>query len=276
MLMRIRRGIPSLKERGGIWGLLGNPFLVSAVVGLGIWWLLAGRVIVFLPTPVRVGAAFIEAVTSAEFYFDMAVSLRRVALAAAVAWLIAVALGIVMAYSWPMETAGSPVVFIGLALPAPLSIFFSILIFGLGEMTTMIALWVVVTPYVVVIIYEGAKARDKRLAQMATAYRFSRLERLRHLILPELGPSLMSGARFAFAMSWKIVVLVEALSSNIGIGERIHFFFTFNQPHRVIGWTLTFTVVMVLVERFVFRELERRAFAWRSKETLGRELVQAA
>lgn len=276
MLMRIRRGIPSLKERGGIWGLLGNPFLVSAVVGLGIWWLLAGRVIVFLPTPVRVGAAFIEAVTSAEFYLDMAVSLRRVALAAAVAWLIAVALGIVMAYSWPMETAGSPVVFIGLALPAPLSIFFSILIFGLGEMTTMIALWVVVTPYVVVIIYEGAKARDKRLAQMATAYRFSRLERLRHLILPELGPSLMSGARFAFAMSWKIVVLVEALSSNIGIGERIHFFFTFNQPHRVIGWTLTFTVVMVLVERFVFRELERRAFAWRSKETLGRELVQAA
>lgn len=276
MLMRIRRGIPSLKERGGIWGLLGNPFLVSAVVGLGIWWLLAGRVIVFLPTPVRVGAAFIEAVTSAEFYLDMAVSLRRVALAAAVAWLIAVALGIVMAYSWPMETAGSPVVFIGLALPAPLSIFFSILIFGLGEMTTMIALWVVVTPYVVVIIYEGAKARDRRLAQMATAYRFSRLERLRHLILPELGPSLMSGARFAFAMSWKIVVLVEALSSNIGIGERIHFFFTFNQPHRVIGWTLTFTVVMVLVERFVFRELERRAFAWRSKETLGRELVQAA
>ncbi len=276
MFIRMRRDILAIKDREGVRAVLGNPFVVSAVVGLGIWWLLAGRVIVFLPTPVRVGAAFVEAVTSAEFYFDMSVSLRRVALAASGAWLMALALGIAMAYNWPIETAGGPVVFIGLALPAPLSIFFSILIFGLGETTTMIALWVVVTPYVVVIIYEGAKSRDKRLAQMATAYRFSRFERLRHLILPELGPSLMSGARFAFAMSWKIVVLVEALSSNIGIGERIHFFFTFNQPQRVIGWTLTFTVVMVLVERFVFRELERRAFAWRAQETMGRELVQAA
>ena len=87
---------------------------------------------------------------------------------------------------------------------------------------------------------------------------------------------MMSGARFAFAMSWKIVVLVEALSSNVGMGERIHFFFVFNQPHRVIGWTLTFVVVMVLVERFVFREAEKRLFAWRSQEGQGEELMQAA
>jgi NitT/TauT family transport system permease protein len=241
-----------------------------------MWWVLAGRVIEFLPTPLAVGTAFFEAVTSLEFYLAMTITLRRVLLAAAGAWMIAVMLGIAMANAWPIETAGNPLVFIGLAVPAPLSVFFSILVFGLGETTTMIALLVVVTPYVAVIIYAGAKSRDMGLIEMASVYRFSRSEKLRHITLPEMGPSLMSGARMAFAMGWKLVVLVEALSSTNGIGERLEFFFVFNQPARVIGWTLTFTLVMLFVERYVFSVIEKRLFAWRPLQAKGRGMVQAA
>ena len=256
--------------------VLGNPYLVSAVVAVGLWWLLAGRVIEFLPTPMAVGAAFVGAITDPEFYFDMAVTLRRILLAAAGAWIIALFLGIAMANSWPIETAGNPVTFIALAMPAPLSIYFTILIFGLGETATAIAILAIVTPYVVVIMYAGAKSRDKRLVQMATVYRFSRGQQLRDIILPELSPSLMAAARMAFAMGWKLVVIVEALSSNIGIGERLEFFFVFNQPARVIGWTLTFTVVMLFVERYVFAQVEKRLFAWRPKEDQGGKVVPGA
>jgi NitT/TauT family transport system permease protein len=111
---------------------------------------------------------------------------------------------------------------------------------------------------------------------MAAAYRFSHWQRLRDITLPELAPSLISGARFAFAMGWKLVVLVELLSSNVGIGERLQFFFVFNQPARVIGWTLTFTVIMVFVERYVFTKLEQKLLAWRPKKDLGGGLRQAA
>jgi len=278
MLKPIRQDILSLIERlpRPLVNTVSNPFIVSTVVGVGIWWLLAGRVIEFLPPPLKVATAFVEAVTTPEFYFDMAVTLRRVLLVAAGTWLLAIVLGIAMASYWPIESAVNPIIFIGLAIPAPLSIFFAMLIFGLGEMTTMIALFVVVTPYVAVIIYGGAKSRDKRLVEMASVYRFSRWQQLRDITLPELAPSLMSGARFAFAMGWKIVVLVELLSSNVGIGERLQFFFVFNQPARVIGWTLTFTVIMVFVERYVFANLEKRIFAWRTKEELGEGMAQVA
>lgn len=251
-----------------------NPYLASAFAALALWAILAGRMIPFLPSPLDVGTAFVEAVTSVEFYTDMAVSLRRVVLAAIGAWVVAVALGILMARFWQLDTIANPVIFVGLALPTPLVIFLSILAFGLGEITTMIALWVVLTPFVVTIMYSGALARDKRLRDMAKVYRFSRKREFRHVTLPELGPSLMSGARFAFAMGWKLVVLVEALSSNVGIGERLNYFFTFNFPERVIAWTLTFTVVMVLVELFVFRALERRIFDWRISRGLPGESVR--
>jgi ABC-type nitrate/sulfonate/bicarbonate transport system permease component len=267
-----------MKQRAcrGLSNVLGNPYLVSVVVAVGIWWLLAGRVIEFLPTPMAVGAAFVEAITDPELYFDMAVTLRRILLAAVGAWTIALILGIAMASSWPLETAGNPLAFIGLALPAPLAIYFCILIFGLGEAATMIAILAIVTPYVVVIMYAGAKSRDKKLVQMATVYRFSRGQQLRDITLPELGPTLMSGARMAFAMGWKLVVIVEALSSNVGIGERLEFFFVFNQPARVIGWTLTFTVVMLFVERYGFAAAEKRLFAWRPKVDQDGRVVQAA
>ncbi len=277
-MIQTRHEIQSWKERlpQPLVKLLTNPFVVSAVVGVGLWWLLAGRVIEFLPTPLQVGKAFVEAVTTGEFYFDMAITLRRVIIVAAGTWLLSIVLGIAMAGYWPIETAINPLVFIGLAIPAPLSIFFAMLIFGLGEKTILIALFVVVTPYVAVIIYGGAKSRDKRLVEMAAAYRFSRWQQLREITLPELAPSLISGARFAFAMGWKLVVLFELLSSNVGIGERLQFFFVFNQPARVIGWTLTFTVIMVFVERYVFARLEKKLLAWRPKEDLGKGTAQVA
>jgi NitT/TauT family transport system permease protein len=58
-------------------------------------------------------------------------------------------------------------------------------------------------------------------------------------------------------------VLVEALSATNGIGERLEYFFSFNQPAAVIAWTLSFTVVMILAELFVFRTASRRLFRWR-------------
>jgi len=278
MLIRNKQEIQSWIERlpRPLVKALSNPFFVSAIVGVGIWWLLAGRVIEFLPSPFAVAKAFLEAITTGEFYFDMAITLRRVIIVAVGTWLLSTVLGIAMAGYWPVETAINPLVFIGLAIPAPLSIFFAMLIFGLGEKTILIALFVVVTPYVAVIIYGGAKSRDKRLVEMAAAYRFSRWQRLREITLPELAPSLISGARFAFAMGWKLVVLFELLSSNVGIGERLQFFFVFNQPARVIGWTLTFTVIMVFVERYVFARLEKKLLAWRPKEDLGRGTAQLA
>ncbi len=220
----------------------------------------------FLPTPAEVAEEFGRAVSSSELYADMAVTLRRVVLAWIGAYLLALVLGIAMGRNWLVETIAHPWVFVGLALPGALVVLFCILIFGLEEITTLIALWLVVTPFIVTFIYDGTKALDRQLEEMADVYRLSLAQRIRYVVLPQLAPSLMAAARFGFAMGWKLVVLVEALSSNVGIGERIHFFFVFNQPDAVIAWTLTFTVVMILMEVLFFQALDRKLFAWRPKE----------
>jgi NitT/TauT family transport system permease protein len=259
----------------GVKRVLAHPLVVSSVVGLVAWWLLSGRVFEFLPTPYEVGVELADAVRSGDFYGALLITLRRVAFATVGAWMIAVVVGILMARSWMIETIAHPFVFVGLALPAPLAVLFTILAVGLGELTLLIALWLIVTPYIITFVFDGTKALDKRYQEMAVVYRFSTWERLRHVIAPGIAPALMSGARFGFIIGLKLVLVVEALAATTGVGEQIHFYFTFNQPARVIALSMTFTVVLALAELLVFRALDRRLFAHRrAASTEGKRLVQ--
>lgn len=259
-----RRTVP---ERAARRNLRLAP-VAGIAVGLLAWWLAATFVFRFLPDPVTTLQALVEQVATEDFFVNLGVTGRRVLLGTVGAFVVGSAIALAMGRNWVMETALYPWVFVGLALPGPLVILFAILALGLDEWASLTALWVVVTPFVVTLVYGGAKAFDPQLLEMATTYGFSRWQRIRHVLIPGLLPSLLAGLRVGFAMSWKIVVLIEALSSTVGIGERIHFFFTFNQPAAVLAWTFTFTIVMVLAELLVFQTLDRRLFRWRPEARL--------
>lgn len=228
-----------------------------------MWWLCAGTVLPYLPSPAAVVTEMGAAMSSPTLYESMAITLRRIVIAWGTGFLIALSIGVAMARNRYAEALAHPVVFIGLALPGPVTILFSTLWLGLGELATLVALTLAVTPFMVTFVYDGSRALDPGLFQMASVYRMGAVERFRHVILPQLAPALLSAARFGFAMGWKLVVLVEALSAGSGIGERIEYFFSYNRPAAVIAWTLSFTVVMVLVEVLVFRTVSRRVFRWR-------------
>lgn len=242
----------------------GLPVATGLLTGLALWWVLSETdALRFLPSPVEVGDEFVQAVGSSELYAAMGATLERIAIAWAIAYSAAIAIGLLMARNWVFEAAVHPYVFIGLAIPAPVTILFSVLAMGLGATTSLVALTVVVTPFIVTFIYDGARAIDERYIEMSDVLRFDGRMRLRHVIMPQLAPALLSGARFGFAMTWKIVVLVEALSAADGIGERLEYFFAFNQSAAILAWVFSFTVVMFVVEFALFRTVAKRVFRWK-------------
>jgi ABC-type nitrate/sulfonate/bicarbonate transport system permease component len=236
----------------------------SLVVGIAIWWPVSIPLQGFLPSPLEVARAFGEALGEPALYEAMGATLRRVVIGWVGAVAIGTALGIWMGRSKIVDALALPWVMIGLAIPAPVIIIFSILFLGLEESSTLLALVVSITPFVVNIVYEGVRAIDSSLLEMSEVYRLSRRARLREIILPQIAPSLMSAVRFGFAMSWKIVVIIEALSAPNGIGSQLELFFRLLRPESVLAWTLCFTIIMVLLEVVVFRTVERRLFRWRT------------
>ena len=244
------------------------PPLVALVILIAVWWPLTIPLRGFLPTPLAVFEAFLDSWVTPEFYGHLASTLRRVVIGTVAAFFVGSAVGILMGRSKTFEGLALPWVMVALALPGPVVILFSILLLGLEESTLLIALWISVTPFVVNIVYESVKALDPGLNDMAEVYRWSNKQRYRELILPQMAPALFSAGRFGFALSWKIVVIIEALSLPNGIGGQLEFFFRLLRPDRVVAWTLCFTVVMIVVDVLLFRTAERRVFAWRKEAAL--------
>jgi nitrate/nitrite transport system permease protein len=49
-------------------------------------------------------------------------------------------------------------------------------------------------------------------------FRFGRISHLRHVLIPNALPSIVTGLRSAMGIAWMVIVAVEMLSGNTGIG----------------------------------------------------------
>ncbi len=243
------------------------PYAASLGAVLLIWWPLTFVFEPFLPTPWEVATAFVDAFTSGDIYEHLFISLRRVAIAWILSTIAGVGIGLWMGRSYLVESFLSPWVMVGLALPGPVIILFSILLLGVQESSRLVALTIAVTPFVVNIVHQGVRAADPGLEEMTRVYRWNRNNRIRDLLLPQIAGPIFSAVRFSFAFSWKIVLIVEALTTSEGIGGQLGFFFKLLRPDKVVAWTLVFTIIMMLVDQYVFRRAEERIFVWRAGTT---------
>ncbi len=114
-----------------------------------------------------------------------------------------------------------------LTTPTILMVFVAIMWFGYSEAGGLVAVMAVVTPFVAVNMYEGTKAMDKSLIDMAVTFKAPRSLLLRKVYLPQLMPYIFSAFRYAFGQTWKIVALAETFGLKFGIGYM--FFFWFQQ-----------------------------------------------
>ena len=137
--------------------------------------------------------------------------------------------------------------------------------FGLNEAAAIGAVAVNKIPNVVVTMREGARALDPRYAEMAAVYRFGPLDRIRHVLLPQLQPYLAAASRSGIALIWKIVLVVELLGRSNGVGFQIYLYFQLFDVAAILAYTLAFVAVMLLIELLLVQPFERHATRWRRR-----------
>lgn len=243
------------------------PTMAALIAMILVWWPLSTALDPFLPSPARTFEALVTVTTDGELYKHLAATLQRIAIAAVCAFFIGSTISLFMAKNRFVEFVVLPWVLIGLAIPSAAAALGSILFLGIEEYAGLIAAWVIVTPYVMNVVYEGARSIDPKLIEVSKVYQFSRSQKLRHITLPQMAPALLAGARLAFAFSWKSVVIVEALTRPTGIGSQLSYFFRLLRADNVIAYTLVFSVIMLALELLFFRTIDRRVFRWRVKTT---------
>lgn len=271
--MNMRETVPGAGKAGrfggsGLPASLAPALTVAAsLLGLYLLWSFAAGAWPSraFPPPADVWQVLVKDTASGELPYHLGMTLARVAASFVVAMVIGSVIGVFLGSYGRADSFFSPWVILFLNIPALVIIVLAYIWFGLNEVAAIGAVAVNKIPNVIVTMREGARALDPRYAEMAAVYRFSPLDRLRHILLPQLQPYLAAASRSGIALIWKIVLVVELLGRSNGVGFQIYLYFQLFDVAAILAYTLAFVAVMLLIELLVVQPFERHATRWRRR-----------
>ncbi len=196
-------------------------------------------------------------------YLIIGKTLERVVAGLILSMLIGASIGLIMGLRRSVESFFDSWIMVLLTFPAISWAFLSVLWFGISDIAPIFTIVLIVFPYVTMNVWEGAKAMDKELTDMATVFRANRLLLLRKVLIPQLTPYLFSSLRISFALSWKIALVSEAFGAGRGVGKELMYWFQGIRADMMLAWGASFMVLMVLIDVVFLRRWEKHVFSWR-------------
>jgi NitT/TauT family transport system permease protein len=216
-----------------------------------------------LPPPAVVGREMVTLLTSGELWEHARFSLQRLFLAFALTLLIGIIVGLAMGMNRWLDGFFRDFSVIMFTTPTLIFVLITGLIFGISYVGPIVAIVLASFSYVSFNLWEGVRAVPKDLLDMGNSYKMRGAARIRHIIIPAVAPYLFQGARFAFAMTWKVALLAEVFGGNQGIGYRMGLAYQSFHMSALLAWVLWFLLSALFFERFVLQQLENRSLRWR-------------
>jgi NitT/TauT family transport system permease protein len=237
----------------------------SVFTGLALWEFIS-RVIVgsklFLAAPTQVLVALVQLALSGELWKHVWVSGIEFFVGYAVACLLGVALGFVMASFRAAKEALQPWVSGLYATPTVALAPLFILWFGIGIFSKIIVVAVLVIFPVTINTETGLLATSPQLVETVRSFGATRWQIFFKVSLPSALPFIFAGLRLGIGRGLIGVVVAELFGARAGLGQLIsQSAETFNMPDLFAGVTLLAVAGIVMTSGF--QKLERRLIPWR-------------
>ena len=239
---------------------------LSLVLVVGAWWLASASLDVgVLPGPLDTLRRLGEVIESPSFASNVGLTLTRVAIGMVATIVLATALGVSMGLNRTMERCFDVFILVGRSIPGLVWALFSVMAIGLNNTAAIVAVVLTATPLVVLQIWESTKALEKDLFQMARVFGVGRFRQVWSVALPALMPSLVAGTKLGLALAWQVVILAELFGLGSGVGYEIDQAFSNFDIAGVLAWTISFSVLMAIIEYGVIGQLQARLLRWNLK-----------
>jgi NitT/TauT family transport system permease protein len=252
---------PADRLRSGLY-VVASLFLL-ALVWQTVSYLIGADV---LPGPIASMLAVEQSSREGYLWSDIGITAYRIAGAFLIAIAAALVIGVLLGRSRLAERLFGPWVTIGASIPSLVVIVIIYLSVGVNDHAAMIGTALIVAPPMIFAVWDGIRAINPELQEMARAFSIPQLTILRRVILPQTTPFIFTAARTGLSLTWRLMIFVELLGRSSGVGYRIQYFYNLVDMKRVVAAALPFIALMLLFEFCVLRPLERWAFRWRRAE----------
>jgi NitT/TauT family transport system permease protein len=239
------------------------------------WWLAwifaaAGAVILVYQIYRAVGE--LASLNRQEYFFllrSAALTFLRVNLALILGALWTIPVGVAIGFSRRFARLMQPLVQLAASIPAtalfPVLLLVLIRLRGGVEIAAMALMLLGTQWYILFNVIAGAMAIPTDLKEAAKVFRFSRLDRWRHLILPGIFPYLVTGLVTASGGAWNASIIAEyfhfqgRVVEAPGLGSAISRASDAGHFNILLAATLIMATVVVLINRLLWRRLYRLA-----------------
>lgn len=217
----------------------------------------------FIPSPSTVIVRIFDLITSGEFFVHALPTLRRIFLAFSLSFLLSGILGILMGRRSNFQAFLEFPLILITVIPSLVWAIIVLVWFGIGEAAVVSTSVLVMAPFMTIIMFEGAKAINEALLDIARVFNISTKKQLLDIIFPQLLPSFFSNLRFGFMGTWKIIIIAELFGLSDGIGYQINNAYGKFSSLDVLAWTFSFALIVIFFEKALFIPLERHYTSWR-------------
>lgn len=255
----------SSKRRLALSRLEGVYIRVLSVLALLVLWQLMSMLVSerYVPGPLLTVSALAKAAASGALVKHFVATLSRMLASFAVAMGLGTVLGVIMGLYRRGEQWLDLWVMVMLTIPGLVYVIIAFMWLGLNERAAVLAIAWTTFPAITINIWQGVKAIDQKLIDMARVFRATQWQRTARVVIPQVLPYLMAATRFGLGVIWKVTVLVELLGRADGVGYMLNYSFSLFLMANVFAWTFSFTLVMLTIELGILKPLEHWLFRWR-------------
>ncbi|MBW2621606.1 MAG: ABC transporter permease [Deltaproteobacteria bacterium] len=188
-------------------------FFFSLWKGVSI---IAGPVVV--PGPVETIQALADEIRTKEYWAHFAISAYRIGMSLWLAFITAVPLGLALGGSRRADRAAAP--FINLSYPIPKIVFLPLvlLLFGLGDLSKIVLVAVVVFFQLLITTRDAARLITKEMRYSMKSLGANRRDFFVHVIWPFCLPGIFTSLRIGIGTAIAVLFFVESIGTRRGLG----------------------------------------------------------
>jgi len=240
---------------------------IGSFVVILVAWQAASVIIhnpLFVPSPVQVWRAWVDAIQHRHFLDDVAWSAFRIIAGFLIAAVMAVPLGLLMGSFEVVRAFFQPPINFIRYMPASAFIPLLLLLIGLGENEKLMIIWIGVFFQLVLMVMDIAHRVPDEMLNVAYTLGASRWTVFYKVFLPATFPEVVDALRITMGWAWTYLIVAEIVAAERGIGSFILISERFLRSDRIIAAIITIGLLGLITD-YAITAIHRAAFPYVEK-----------
>ena len=238
--------------------------LLSALLGLALWWLASHLKLAGLPGPREVGVKALELLANGQLFKDAVASLQRVMLGFAIGTLLAIPVGFLMGWYTVARGLLEPYVQFFRTIPPLAMIPLAIVFLGIGEVPKVFVITLAAFLVSVISTYQGVVSVDRVLINAARVLGARDAAVFRRVVIPASTPFILVGMRTGLGAAWSTLVAAELIAAQEGLGHRMQQAQVYYDLATIFVALVTIGLMGLLMDRMLLW-LDGRLTTWQER-----------